>query len=304
MAQRERRTQTTDSVERISATLPPQGPGVCLVVLAGPDIGKVYRLESDDNLIGRSSLADVVVDDTSMSRNHARVVREGEGYWLRDLGSTNGTFVGDAPVHDLRLEDGMVFRTGKTTFKFLMGDDVEQAYYDQIYRLSTADALTGAYNKRYLWELIERELSRSRRYQKALALIIFDVDHFKPVNDRHGHVCGDRVLEELARRVRKVVRRTDCFARYGGEEFAVLAPETNLAQGAVLAEKLRRTIADHPFLCGDVTLHITVSLGVSDVGRLWDEELYEGAAARERFVEMADERLYQAKTGGRNRVCA
>lgn len=164
---------------------------------------------------------------------------------------------------------------------------------------ANCDPLTGLYNRRYFQDHFERELSRARRFQYPLSLLFVDVDHFKSVNDRHGHAAGDSVLRKMAEVFRGASRGIDCICRYGGEEFVFLVPETDLSGAKRLAERLRQLIADWDFqlLDDNQPLQITVSIGVAtmDPRRPLDKEL---------LIQMADQSLYTAKRGGRNRVCA
>src|SRR5262249_26033383 len=141
--------------------------------------------------------------------------------------------------------------------------NVEMEYHEEIYRLTIIDALTEIYNKRYLLEFLERELSRSARYHRPLALVLFDIDRFKKVNDELGHLAGDYTLRELSACVRAAVRKADLFARYGGEEFAVGLVETTTEGAVVMAERLRALAEKHPFMYENVPYHVTISLGVA-----------------------------------------
>jgi diguanylate cyclase (GGDEF)-like protein len=194
------------------------------------------------------------------------------------------------------LRNGDLVKIGRTIFKFIAGGNIEAAYHDEIYRMTTMDGLTQVHNRRYFDEQIDRELSRSRRYERVLSLVMMDIDHFKQVNDQHGHLAGDYVLKQLASTVRTRLRREDVFARYGGEEFAVILPEIDLKGAKNLAEKVRQLVAKQHFSFDNQHIPVTLSLGVA----VLKPEHRETAD----LVRAADEKLYEAKTGGRNRVCA
>src|SRR5262249_45377498 len=179
------------------------------------------------------------------------------------LQSTNGTFVNDVPIARQLLRDGDYVRTGNCIFRFLAGNNLETAYHEEIYRLTIIDALTGTHNKRYALEFLDRELARSARHNRPLSLVLLDIDHFKALNDQHGHLAGDFTLRELAALVRPVIRTEELFARYGGEEFAIILPETDHAAAVELAERLRTLIAETTFEFNNTLLHVTVSLGVA-----------------------------------------
>ncbi len=272
---------------------PVQKPA-CLVVIYGLDLGKKYEIDRPELIIGRSSKSDIHVDQESVSRSHARIVHEGERISLVDLGSTNGTYVNDVLTTRCELRDGDFIKIGRTIFKFLSGNNIENEYHEEIYRLTTMDGLTQVYNKRYFLEALEREISRCRRYDRALSLVLFDVDHFKQVNDTYGHLAGDHVLKQVADLVKQHVRREDVLARYGGEEFALVLPEVGLKGAGAVAEKVRSLVEAHALRYEDSEIPITISAGVA--------ELQDGVHSGEDFVKVADERLYRAKRGGRNRV--
>jgi diguanylate cyclase (GGDEF)-like protein len=194
-----------------------------------------------------------------------------------------------------KLKDGDYLRIGNCIYRFLIGGNVEAEYHEEIYRLTIIDALTDIHNKRYLLEFLERELARSERYGRPLSLVLFDIDRFKQINEELGHLGGDFTLRELASRLKSNVRREELFARYGGEEFAVVLPETGREGATLLAERLRRLVANQPFQYEDKTYHVTVSLGVAVTA---GEKVLSPAD----LIRHADERLFQAKNDGRNRV--
>ena len=235
-----------------------------LVVIYGLDLGRKYDLAREETLIGRSSKADIQIDQEAVSRNHARITNTTKGVRIEDLGSTNGTFVNDDVASSARsLHNGDLVKIGRTIFKFIAGGNIEAAYHDEIYRLTTMDGLTQIYNRRYFDEQLDRELSRSRRYERVLSLVMFDLDHFKDVNDTYGHLAGDSVLKQLASTVRTRIRREDVFARYGGEEFGLLLPEINLGGARQLAEKVRKLVERQRFEFDKQVIPVTLSVGVA-----------------------------------------
>jgi diguanylate cyclase (GGDEF)-like protein len=261
----------------------------------GRELAARYILGDTALVLGRSSDCDIVLNDEAASRRHAMIERRGDGYYVQDLNSTNGLSVNNVRVAQARLSDGDNLRIGNHIFRFLMGGNVEVDYHEEIYRLTIIDPLTEVHNKRYLTECLGRELSRSARYRRPLALVLLDVDHFKEINDTLGHVAGDLVLRELAACVKVVVRKDGLFARFGGEEFAVVLPETGLEGAGRAAERIRERIEQHAFVFEGRAVPVTISLGVTatDGGQ---------ALTPEEFIQLADQRLYQAKREGRNRV--
>ncbi|OQX63771.1 MAG: hypothetical protein B5M51_04715, partial [Anaerolinea sp. 4484_236] len=164
----------------------------------------------------------------------------------------------------------------------------------ELYKQATTDPLTGVFNRRYFFETAQKELERSQRYNRPLSIIIFDIDHFKKVNDTYGHGAGDEVLRKLTAECKDSLRENDVFARYGGEEFVILLPETNLEQAEQMAERMRKGCAETPLDVGSATVKITVSFGVSSL----DNE----TLPLDELLLRADNALYASKEAGRNRV--
>jgi diguanylate cyclase (GGDEF)-like protein len=267
----------------------------CLVVIYGAELGKRIPLGTGETECGRSDKTGIPLDDDAVSRRHARFAWTGSAFIVTDLGSTNGTFVNDTSVRERSLRDGDQVKIGHTIFKFICGGNIELSYHEEIYRLMTFDGLTQIHNKRAFETALEREVSRAHRYQRPLSLVLFDIDHFKRINDEIGHLAGDAVLRQLASLISANVRREDLAARVGGEEFALLVPELTAEQARITAEKLRALVARTPCKFDDQAIPITASFGVAQLGAeppMDGKELY----------RVADERLYEAKRGGRNRV--
>jgi diguanylate cyclase (GGDEF)-like protein len=295
---------TTGDSERPSITRVTEVPSVlikqrgsgtaCIIVIYGPELGKRMQLGGSSFEVGRGSKNDLCLDQESISRNHARITFDGADHWVADLKSTNGTFVNDVQITERRLSDGDQVRIGRSILKFMTGENVEVQYHEEIYRLMTVDALTQVFNRRYFNEALEREYNRSRRYGRALCLIVFDIDHFKRVNDTHGHLTGDNLLRQISMAVKPRLRRDDVFARTGGEEFGVLLPEVALDGARTTADKIRRIIEASPLQYEQQVIACTVSLGVAS--------LIADDPSGEELYRRADVRLYEAKQAGRNRV--
>jgi len=270
----------------------------CLVSIypTGPRMGLRYTLSGDELVIGRGSDCAIRNDDSSVSRRHA-VLRRGEDgrYKVADLGSANGTFVNNSQHLGGVLQDGDYLRVGNCLYRFLAGGNVEAEYHEEIYRLTILDALTQVHNRRYLNEFLEREVTRAVRHNRPLALVLLDIDHFKAVNDRMGHLAGDMALRELGNRLRPLVGPDELLARYGGEEFALVLPEATSAQAVRTAERLRRVIADRPFTFEGTVFPLTVSAGVATTPG-------GSQALVADLLQNADSNLFQAKLHGRNRV--
>jgi diguanylate cyclase (GGDEF)-like protein/PAS domain S-box-containing protein len=165
---------------------------------------------------------------------------------------------------------------------------------DQLRTLATIDALTGIFNRRHFFERAEEEWARAERYRHPLSLLLFDIDHFKSINDRCGHPAGDEVLRQTAETVKAALRRSDLFGRIGGEEFAVLLPESGLEQSLATAERVRQAVAGRRFEVSAAVLSCTVSIGLAERGAAGD--------SLDALMQRADEALYTAKREGRNEI--
>ena len=263
----------------------------------GTGMGTRFILGDNPVVIGRGNDCDIRISDHSVSRRHARIQPAIDGYYAVDLQSTNGTFVNDMQASICKLKDGDYLRVGNCIYRFLAGGNVEAEYHEEIYRLTIIDALTDIHNKRYLLEFLDRELSRTARYQRPLSIVIFDIDRFKSINDGLGHLGGDYVLRELSAIVKGSIRKEELFARYGGEEFLAVLPETNREGGISAAERIRSLVEKHSFQYEGKKFSVTISVGVASTDgdvNLTPNEL----------IRQADERMFQAKNQGRNRVVA
>jgi two-component system cell cycle response regulator len=275
-----------------------------LLVLSGPQFGDVFPLSPGREIIvGRREDADLRIVDEAVSRRHAAVRVEGSGVaLLRDLDSANGTWVDGRRVAEERLSDGARIQIGgATTMKFVWADELEARWQMKIAEGALQDPLTGLFNRRHLEERLASELAAAQRHGRELSLLLADVDFFKAVNDRHGHLAGDEALKMVAFVLRGAIRKEDVLARYGGEEFIVIARETGLQGARALAERIRRAVERSRCAWHGHDLGLTVSIGVTvSIGLA---EYVPGRSDRE-LLESADRALYLAKQAGRNRVVA
>jgi diguanylate cyclase (GGDEF)-like protein len=279
------------------------GGDAILILISHPEhegLGSRTRLEIGSGVrIGRDADCELAFPEVrSLSRIHARIRFVGDGFAVEDLGSTNGTFVNDRRVvsaFDLASGDRIQF--GSLHFKFLREADVEAAYHEAIHQLVMQDGLTEISNRRRFDDELAREFARADRHHRPLAIVVFDIDRFKDVNDSLGHLGGDVVLKRIAAICSRRLRPEQVFARIGGDEFAIISPETGLQGVLILAEKLRAAVAEHAFdddvLPAD--LRVTCSFGCA--------EMTFGMGEESELVDAADRALYEAKRAGRNRVC-
>lgn len=268
-----------------------------VVVIAGPHTGKMYKLDRGETVMGRSSKVDLQLQDVGVSRNHARLTRVGDKVYVEDLQSANGTFLnGEKLTVARQLADGDKITLGSTTvLKFTLNDKLDEDFQRQMFDAALRDGLTQAYNKKYFTNHLYSELSFAQRHRQPLCLVMFDVDHFKKVNDTYGHLAGDAVLVKLAQLAMESIRTEDIFARYGGEEFAIVSRGINAEQGAMLAERLRQGVARTRFEHEGIHIPTSISLGVAAFPDILVE-------TSEELIQMADSALYRAKHNGRNRT--
>ncbi|MCP4196667.1 MAG: GGDEF domain-containing protein [Proteobacteria bacterium] len=265
-----------------------------MIYPTGPNMGRQYTLKGSNASIGRDPSNDIVVDNDSVSRRHARLTVEAGQRLITDLQSTNGSYVNNKPILTHFLQNGDQVKIGDTIFKYIIGSDVESAYHEEIYQMTIKDGLTGIYNKRFFLDALDKEISRAQRYDRDLSMLMLDLDHFKNINDTYGHLAGDYVLQVVARLISTRARREEVFCRYGGEEFAILLPETANAGALKLAEQIRKLVGSHTFIFEGEEINLTVSIGVSAT--------LSGDLSVDEFIKMADAQLYKAKLDGRNCV--
>jgi diguanylate cyclase (GGDEF)-like protein len=289
---------TRDEGDELSQSVD-RGPRseAALTVLRGENPGTLYTIEGPTAVIGRSPEAALAIPDGTLSRHHACIHRVESGFVIEDLGSTNGTFVDGQRVEGkLKLEDGCrIYLGSRTVLHFRLHDAVELEAVRQTYALTVRDPLTGTFNRRHLQERLESEVAYARRHNTPLSLVLIDVDHFKQLNDEHGHSVGDDALRLLAQSLTALTRHEDVLARYGGEEFALVARGIDREATLTLAERMRKGVAQLQLPTERGPIGFTVSIGIAH------SETGEGVTAQQLF-ESADRALYASKDAGRNRV--
>lgn len=268
-----------------------------VVVLGGDRMGEMFALkEGDRTTIGRGLQTDIRLSDEGISRTHAMIEERGGDYVLIDAGSTNGTYANGNRIDEHVLQEGDKIQIGASSvLRFTYHDDVDQDFQRSLYESALRDRLTGLFNRGYFANRLESDVAFALRHDKPLALVFFDVDHFKSINDRFGHQAGDEVLKELAERVNSTTRSEDIFARYGGEEFVLICRDVDAQRALRAAERIIDTVTARPFVVGDAELSVTVSIGVADLGALTHQ-------SAESLLAAADSAMYAAKRKGRGRI--
>ena len=271
-----------------------------LVVLSGGIPGAMLRLSAGGSRLGRSADNTIQLPDASISRYHAFLGEDDEGQVrLTDLGSTNGTFLNGRRLPEntpVRVEDGDRLQFGANVIvKFIRPDPCEEQFQREMFERTVRDPLTGLYNRAFFLAQFGPLADRGALRGLGTAVLMLDIDHFKRINDTHGHDVGDVVLREVAGVIRQATRADDLVARYGGEEFVVALPVAAPDQATERAERVRSTLASRRILAGGVPLKVTASLGLAFTppGRP------RSVAA---LIATADKGLYQAKNAGRDRT--
>ena len=269
----------------------------CLTCLTGTLSGQLFRVTKGQLTIGRSPNVELRLDDDGISRNHARIRSETNRAWIEDMESRNGTFVnGERITTSVELRDGDKVQVGRgTVLRFGFQDALDETFHENLLSSALRDGLTKLFNKRYLMDRLDSELKFALRHETSLSLLLLDIDHFKKVNDTHGHLAGDAVLANLAQVLGRAVRNEDVVARFGGEEFAIILRAIGIEPAMHMAERLRRLVEQTSATTGGPPLKATVSIGVAGLPSTV-------VKTPEQLVEAADRALYVAKREGRNCV--
>ncbi|MDO8520012.1 MAG: GGDEF domain-containing protein [Deltaproteobacteria bacterium] len=267
-----------------------------LTFIKGPRLGQLTPLDKEVMTVGRSPDCDLWIEDSAISRKHFRLLVKGNKVEVEDLGSTNGTYVNGEPVKKVLLADGDKIQISRETLLELTYlDETKSLSEKKLYEMGVMDPVTNVYNKRYFLDRLKEEFSfASRKKGGLLALILFDIDHFKNLNDTYGHLAGDLVLQKMCAEVSRAVRTGDLLARYGGEEFVIIMRETDSARAVETAERVRLLVEKQKIFYEGKSVSVTISCGVA---------VFEaGMKDYDALISLADKRLYVAKEAGRNRV--
>jgi diguanylate cyclase (GGDEF)-like protein len=287
-------TETVDSMP-VARAFSPADRGI-LTQTGGLEAGRVCSLGTTEVTLGRAVDCTHSFDDGSQSRVHAKITHDHGAFIVEDLASSNGTFVNEERVLRAPLEEGARLRLGATTLRFQRVTAEEESALKKVYESSVRDGLTGAVNRKHLEERLSSEVAFAVRHSSELAVVLFDLDHFKRVNDVHGHLVGDEVLRTAVAVLKQGLRAEDLLARYGGEELVVVARGIQIAGAARLADRLRASVAASEVHGAGGIVRVTMSAGVATLSCI------EGTPTPVKLLGLADERLYRAKAEGRDRV--
>jgi len=287
---------TNTDLDEIQVKLASPRNRATLTVLTGSASGRMFKLRASVT-IGRSPACEIRLEDDGVSRNHARVRYEGEHASVEDLQSRNGTFVNGERIREIvKIQDGDKIQCGRATvLRFSFADDLDESFHENLMSSALRDGLTKLFNKRYLMDRLDSELRFAQRHEVSLSLLMLDIDHFKKVNDAHGHLAGDAVLSQLAAVLSRAVRNEDVVARFGGEEFAIVLRAIGRDPATGMAERLRKLVENTVVETGSKQLRATVSIGVAGFPAIPAKTVTD-------LIEAADKALYRAKHAGRNRV--
>jgi diguanylate cyclase (GGDEF)-like protein len=271
-----------------------------LILLNGAVPGSMFRLQPGSNRMGRASDNHIQLLEASLSRHHALVdLIEDGSTRLTDLGSTNGTFLNAQPLdrwEPTLLRDGDRIRVGgHLMLKYARPDPFEERFQREMFERAMCDPLTGLFNRAYFFDHVAQVAGRAAGRGIGVAVLMLDIDHFKRINDTHGHLAGDRVLREVAGVFRQVLRSDDLVARFGGEEFVAVLPVERADTAIDRAERVRRVVRERVVAFQGRSIRATCSIGVAHhtPGTEFNPTALVGAA---------DRALYLAKRGGRDRV--
>ena len=295
MAEREFDTLTTQrgSLAKLAEAIATKNSAF-LTVTQGESQGRRLKLGDVPVTMGRSADCDFRLLNRAISRLHCRVWRDNSGFWVRDLNSTNKTYLNDRPVVEARLKDGDFITVGGTVVQFTQEKDVDHAAQSEFFDLVTHDQLTGLSQRRVFEQSLEQEIARSTRRNREFVLAIVDVDELSKINREWGKGAGDDVLKQVAKALKAGLREEDLLCRFGGEEFAAMLPETGIEEAEKLLNSVRSAIANVEFFIQGQSRSASVSIGAI----LWKPE-YKTVAS---VVERAEEKLKSAKDSGRNRI--
>ena len=272
-----------------------------LTIIMGPNpwIGKFWSIKGH-HIFGReSSQVSIYIPNNTLSRKHLELKYvSSEKIEVQDLGSTNGSFLNNEPMKPYQfytLQNNDIVRMGDIVFKYVASGNIEAHSIFKVRDDIYTDSLCQIYNRKYMDDKGQELVLNCQDKKSPLSFVIFDIDHFKKVNDQYSHIGGDFILSCVSSLVQKTIRKTDIFCRLGGEEFSLIF-ECDSESATQLIEQIRQKIESENFEFEDQPIQITISAGVSS--------LQPGDQSWKNMYERADALLYEAKKTGRNKVCS
>ncbi|MFQ3323321.1 MAG: two-component system cell cycle response regulator [Pseudomonadales bacterium] len=273
-----------------------------LIHYHGPDVGKRYILNQKVTDTRHSLSACMSIAESSISRYHSIITADSDRFTIEDTGSVNGTYINDRKIKKHILNDQDVIQMGLLILKRLANNNIDNIIHDKIYQMATINAHTQIFNKQYVLNTLDLELSISKESGQPLSVIYYDLDFFKRVNVQYGRAAGDYVLQENAKMIKQVISNDGIFGRFDGEEFVVILPNTQLEAAPKIAGIIRhrceiqRIEIEHE--SNDKTLvsvdKQTISAGVADIST--------GMHSVSDLLKLSDRKMYISKQEGRNRI--
>jgi diguanylate cyclase (GGDEF)-like protein len=265
-----------------------------LTITQGEGEGKRVKLGDVPVTLGRSADCDFRLANRAVSRLHCRVWRDSSGYWVRDLNSTNKTYLNDRPVVEARLKDGDFISVGGTVVQFTQEQDIDHQAQGEFFDILTQDPLTGVGQRRVFEQSLEQEIIRSARRGRTFVLAIVGVDEMSRLNREWGKHVGDEVLKQVAKALKAGLRAEDLIARHAGDQFSAMLPETTREEAEPLLNAVRSAVSNVEFFVQGQSRQVTVSIGAIE----YSSEVRNAEDALDR----AEKKQLAAREGGRNRV--
>jgi two-component system, cell cycle response regulator len=274
---------------------------IILTIIGGNEIdfGKHFLLEKNKILLGRDEGNDIAINDEKVSKVHCEitVIKSSQGLeqiLVKDLDSTNSTFVNNELIDQITLHAGDKIQIGDTVLRLSYNDELEKEYHAKLFNYAVRDTFTGLYNKRFIINELENISRIARRSNRVFSIIMIDIDDFKQINDLYGHISGDEYLKSIAELFTQSLREQDIAGRIGGEEFLIILPETSIDGAFQLAVRIRKNVKDYVLNYLNYKIRTTISAGVCQ---------YENTIKDvNELLDIADQALYEAKRSGKNNV--
>ena len=272
--------------------------GFTIIFGSDVDFGKHFHFSRSHILIGRDKSCQIFLKDDKISKRHCeiQIVRnpELEQILIKDLDSTNGTYVNGERVSQTVLKSGDKLAIGDTVLRLNYNDEIEEEYYTKLFNFAATDSLTGLYNRRYVINELENQGKIAKRNSRQFCIIILDIDDFKQINDKYTHLAGDEYLKAFSNVITQCLREQDICGRIGGEEFMIILPETSQEGGLKLANRVRERVSKTEVIYQGHSISTTLSAGISQFGlHSFDRKV---------LFKLADLALQEAKNTGKNRI--